>query len=219
MSEQPEAVETEQQAPEAKDTELPKDIQEKLAELERLKGHHGKLLEETKTAKQKAAELEEAQRKSEEEALKKSGEFQKLYESESEKASRLQQELEEERASWREKTRSQQQKEIKSESIKAVHEIAVDEASLELLAEKVDKHAVYTDSGIEYEIGGVKVDRTKIIEMLSEKYPRLVKGSGAAGGGAAGGRNPSGVVDQNQAAQAAKNKGDLTGYLTAQLKS
>ena len=213
MSDQPESPETPVETP-----ELPADIQEKLAELDRLKAHHGKLLEETKTAKQKAQELEEAQRVADEERLKKDGEFQKLYESESEKAARLKQELEEERASWREKTRAQQQKEIKSEAIKAVHEVAVDEPSLEILAEKLEKHAVYTDNGIEYEIGGVKVDRAKVVETLSQKYPRLVKGSGAAGGGATGAGRPSGASDGNQAAQDAKKKGDLNGYLTAQLK-
>ena len=99
-----------------------------------------------------------------------------------------------------------------------MHEVAVDEPSLEILAEKLEKHAVYTDNGIEYEIGGVKVDRAKVVETLSQKYPRLVKGSGAAGGGATGAGRPSGASDGNQAAQDAKKKGDLNGYLTAQLK-
>ena len=36
------------------------DVAALLAENERLKGHHSKLLEETKTAKQKAAELDAA---------------------------------------------------------------------------------------------------------------------------------------------------------------
>lgn len=212
----PETKET-KEAEQAQKVELPKEIQEQLAELERLKSHHTKLLDETKTAKQKAAELEAAQEKAEQDRLLKEGEFQKLYESESEKASRLMQELEEERSAWREKTRTQQQKEIKSEAIKAVHEIAVDESSLEILAEKVEKYAVYTDDGIQYEIGGVKVDRAKVVETLAQKYPRLIKGSGAAGGGATGAGRPSGASDTNQAAQAAKQKGDLKGFLAAQL--
>lgn len=219
MSDQETVTETTEtaSAPETTAPELPPEIQEKLAELDRLKSHHTKLLDETKTAKQRAQELEAAQKKAEEEALKQSGEFQKLYESESEKAARLQQELEEERASYREKTRMQQQKEIKSESIQMMVNVAVDESSLEILSEKAEKYAVYTETGIEYEIGGVKVDKAKVIETLTKKYPRLVKGSGATGGGATGAGSPGGAGDTNSAAQAAKSKGDLTGFLTAQL--
>lgn len=219
MSDQETVTETTETASTTETTaiELPPEIQEKLAELDRLKSHHTKLLDETKTAKQRAQELEAAQKKAEEEALKQSGEFQKLYESESEKAARLQQELEEERASYREKTRMQQQKEIKSESIQMMVNVAVDESSLEILSEKAEKYAVYTETGIEYEIGGVKVDKAKVIETLTKKYPRLVKGSGATGGGATGAGSPSGAGDTNSAAQAAKSKGDLTGFLTAQL--
>ena len=187
--------------------ELPDDIKAKLDELERLKSHHSKLLDETKRAKQMAQELEEAQRKAEEDRLKKEGEFQKLYESEAEKAARIQRELEEERENWRKERQERQKRDIQSESIKLMHEVAVDEPSLEILAEKAEKFAVYTENGIEYEIGGVKVDKAKVVETLATKYPRLVKGSGATGGGATGGArggaSKTGKIDGDKSERAA----------------
>lgn len=187
--------------------ELPEDIRAKLEELDRLKAHHNKLLDETKTAKQRAKELEEAQRQAEEEALKKSGEFQKLYESESEKAARLQRELEEERATFREREKQRQQKDIEAASMKLMLNSAVDDSSLELLAEKAQSYLVYTENGIEYEIGGVKVEAAKVIETLTNKYPRLVKGSAATGGGAtgskSGGAAKTGKVDGDKKDRAA----------------
>lgn len=193
----------------------PEDIQAMAEELERLRGHHGKLLEETKTAKQRAKELEEAQAAAEQDALKKSGEFQKLWESEAEKAARLQRELEETQANYREKEKARQQNELIADAQKAVLEIAVDEASLEILAEKAAKFAVYTENGVEYQIGGVTVPKAKVLETLSTKYPRLIKGSGSTGGGAIGGAR--GGASTTTAADAAKAKGDLTGFITASL--
>lgn len=186
--------------------ELPPEVKAKLEELERLKAHHGKLLDETKTAKQRAKELEEAREKAEKEALEKSGEFQKLWESESEKAARLQRELEEKESVWREKERERQQREIESRAIQDMKNIAVDDSSLELLSEKAQKFAVYTENGIEYQIGGVTVPKEKVIETLSEKYPRLVKGSGASGGGASGGSKGGSAATINRSKMTAEEK-------------
>ena len=205
---------------------LPDDVKAKLEELDRLKAHHEKLLGETKTAKQRAQELEAAnkeadakRRQAEEERLKKEGEFQKLYESESERAARIEKELETERAERRQEAKERQQREIENSASKMMLNVAVDDSSLEILAEKAQQYAVYTENGVEYEIGGVKVTKEKVIETLTNKYPRLVKGSGATGGGAAGTQRPSGVDGKNQAAEDAKKKGDLTGFITAQLKT
>ena len=133
------------------------------------------------------SQIEQERRQQEEESLKKSGEFKKLYESEAEKSARLQRELEEERETRRKERQAVQQEKINSETLKICSTVAVDDSSLELLAEKMRQFAIYTDEGIQYEIGGVKVTREKVIDMLSNKYPRLVKGSGASGGGATGG--------------------------------
>ena len=157
------------------------------AEVTGLKSKVEELLGESKSAKQKARELEELQRKQEEESLKKSGEWKQLYETEAEKAARIQRELDEERENRRKERQAAQQEKINSETVKIASTVAVDDSSLELLSEKMRQFAVYTDEGIQYEIGGVKVTQEKVIDMLSNKYPRLVKGSGASGGGATGG--------------------------------
>ena len=205
---------------------LPDDVKAKLEELDRIKAHHEKLLGETKAAKQRAQELEAAnkeadakRRQAEEERLKKEGEFQKLYESESERAARIEKELETERAERRQEAKERQQREIENSASKLMLNVAVDDSSLEILAEKAQQYAVFTENGVEYEIGGVKVTQEKVIETLTNKYPRLVKGSGATGGGAAGTQRPSGADAKNQASEDAKKKGDLTGFITAQLKT
>lgn len=189
------------------------------SEVAGLKENQAKLLDEAKAAKQRAAELEQAQKAAEEEALKKSGEFQKLYESETEKANRLSRELEEKEAMYREKEKVRQQKEIGAEAIKLASGVAVDETSLELLAEKAQQFAVFTEEGVQYEIGGVRVEPAKVVETLATKYPRLVKGSGATGGGAAGGKGGGASTDTNTKAAEAKAKGDVHGFLAAHLAS
>ena len=207
-------VEQEQQQ---QQPEFPADVLEKLAELDRLKAHQNKLLEETKTAKQRAKELEEAQALAEQEALKKSGEFQKLWESEAEKASRLQKEMDEKESAWREKERARQQRDIEAQAIHDMKDHAVDASSLELLSEKARQFAVHTENGIEYQVGGVTVPKEKVIETLSAKYPRLFKGSGATGGGATGSNGHPVGANSNTKAQEAKSKGDLNGFLSAHL--
>lgn len=195
---------------EPKGTELPKDVQEKLAELERIKAHHSKLLDETKTAKQRAQELEESQREAEQKRQQEKGEFKELWEREQ----REKQELSEKYKEFQSRVEKQ---EISAENAKLISQLTRDTNRAELLMEKAEQYARYTDDGVIYEMGGVKVDSDKIVEHLKDRYPFLVDGSGATGGGATGSGRPGGVVDSNTAAQAAKKKGDLTGFLTAQL--
>ncbi len=212
MSDAPE--QQEQQAPEF----TPEQFKALTEELERYKAKHSETEKHRKEAERRAKELEEAQAKAEQEALKKSGEFQKLWETEAEKAARIQNELDTERDNWRKERQAVQQKEIGAESVKIASSIAVDDSSLELLTEQVQKFAVYTENGIEYQVGGVSVPKEKVIEMLTEKYPRLVKGSGATGGGATGGNRGGGASEKtNAAAEEAKKRGDLAGYVTAML--
>lgn len=190
--------------------ELPKEVQEQLAELERLKSHHTKLLDETKTAKQKAAELEAAQQEAETKRQQEKGEFKELWEREQ----REKQELSEKFSEFQARIQKQ---EIIATNTKLVSELTRDTSRAELLAEKAQQFAKYTEDGVIYEMGGVKVDSDKIVNHLKEKYPFLVDGTGAVGGGATGAGRPSGASDTNQAAQAAKQKGDLKGFLAAQL--
>ena len=195
----------EQQAPEF----TPEQFKALTEELERYKAKHSETEKHRKEAELKAKELEGARAAAEQEALKKSGEFQKLWETEAEKAARIQRELEEERDSRRKERQAVQQKEISAESVKIASSIAVDDSSLELLTEQVQKFAVYTENGIEYQVGGVTVPRERIAEMLTEKYPRLVKGSGATGGGAAGSK---GAVPQKTQGNPGGSKEERLAY-------
>ncbi len=184
----------------------PEQVKAMADELERYKVKHGEAEKHRKEAERRAKELEEAQAKAEQEALKKSGEFQKLWETEAEKVARIQRELDEERENWRKERQAVQQKEISAEAVKIASSIAVDDSSLELLTEQVQKFAVYTENGIEYQVGGVSVPKEKVAEMLTEKYPRLVKGSGATGGGATGGFKGGGAAILNRSKMTAEEK-------------
>lgn len=183
----------------------PEQVAEIFAENERLKAHHSKLLDETKTAKQKAAELDEQKRIAEEQRMKENEQFKELYE-------KTNADLEAERQQRQEFEKSVQQREISSESFKAAASIAVDDGSAELLAEKIASYAKHKDGAVVYEIGGVEVTKDKVISTVSEKYPRLIKGSGATGGSATGSNGSSAA---NGKAQQAKANNDVTGFLQA----
>jgi uncharacterized NAD(P)/FAD-binding protein YdhS len=205
------ATQTTEAVAAAKAPDLPQDIQDKLAELDRLKSHHSKLLDETKTAKQRSQELEDASRQAEEKRQKENGEFQSLYETERERAERFDREI-------KDRDRKDSDRELKGAASKLVSELTRDTKRAELLSEKAEKFARHTENGVVYEMGGVQVEPAKVVEYLKENYPFLTDGSGASGGGASGSGRPSGAGDSNAAADAAKSKGDLTGFLTAQLK-
>jgi hypothetical protein len=196
------ATQTTEAVAAAKAPDLPQDIQDKLAELDRLKSHHSKLLDETKTAKQRSQELEDASRQAEEKRQK---------ENERERAERFDREI-------KDRDRKDSDRELKGAASKLVSELTRDTKRAELLSEKAEKFARHTENGVVYEMGGVQVEPAKVVEYLKENYPFLTDGSGASGGGASGSGRPSGAGDSNAAADAAKSKGDLTGFLTAQLK-
>lgn len=157
------------------------------AEVAGLKAKVDELLGEKKTVSQKAKELEEAQAKAEEERLKEKQEFKTLYE----KEQQTKQELQEQYELYRQRVERQ---ELALASSKLVSELTRDTARAELLAEKAQGLAKYTDDGVIYEIGGVSVDAKKVAEHLREKYPFLVDGSGASGGGATGNNGSGGAV-------------------------
>lgn len=206
MSEENQEPVTEQEAPAM---ELPKEIQEQLDELARLKAHHSKLLDETKSAKQKAQELEEARQRAEEEQQREKGQFKELWE-------KTQAELEAERKNANEFKTQIQRKELESEAYKMVSQLTKDTKRAELLKKEVLQFAKHGDNGVTFEVGGIVMDKDKLAVKLREDYPFLVDGTGATGGGATG-ANKGGALEQtNSAADTAKKKGDLAGFLNAQ---
>lgn len=137
------------------------------------------LLGEKKTVAQRAKELEEAQTAAEQERLKEKEEFKTLWEREQQAKKELQEKYET-------FSKQVQQKEVELASSSIAADLTRDTKRAELLKEQIGKYARYTDEGVKFEMGGVEVDRSKVIEHLTESYGFLIDGSQATGGGATG---------------------------------
>ena len=152
-----------------------------------LKAKVDELLGESKSAKQKARELEEAQAAIEEARAKEKGEFKELYEREQ----KAKAELAEKYDSFAKRI---QQKEVEAAALSLASELTRDTKRAELLRKEISQFARYTDDGVKFEMGGVEVDRAKVLAHITDNYPFLVDGSGATGGGATGGNKSGGAV-------------------------
>ena len=178
------------------------------AELAALKGHHEKLLGETKAAKAKAKEEAEAARVAAEEAARKSGDVSALDKSWQEKYGKLESE-----ASAKVAAANAQLQSVLVDSVaqKAAMDIAVDAECAELLADKlrgslglaeVDGKMQTVVFDADGKRSALTVDELK--KQLVAKYPRLVKGNPASGaggmpqpaGGAGGSTNSGSMVDR-----------------------
>jgi len=155
-----------------------------------LKSKVEELLSEKKSASQRAKELEEEQKRQEEDRMAEKQQFKELYEREQKSKQELQEQYEE----FQNRIRQQ---EIGNEALKLSSELTRDSARGELLQEKAMQYAKYSEYGVTFELGGVPVDKDKILSHLREKYPFLVDGSGATGGGAAGSNNGGAVVTKS----------------------
>lgn len=138
------------------------------------------LLGETKSAKEKARELEQAKEQAELDRQKEKGEFKSLYENETKAKLELQEKHEG-------LLKSIQQKDISLATNSIAAELTKDTSRAKLLAKEVSQYARHTDDGVVFEMGGVQVERDKIVSHISESYPFLIDGSGANGGHARGG--------------------------------
>ena len=152
-----------------------------------LKAKVDELLGESKSAKQKARELEEAQAAIEEARAKEKGEFKELYEREQ----KAKAELAEKYDSFAKRI---QQKEVEGAAQALAAELTRDTKRAELLRKEISQFARYTDDGVKFEMGGVEVDRAKVLAHITDNYPFLVDGSGATGGGATGANKSGGAV-------------------------
>ncbi len=170
-----------------------------------LKNKVDELLGEKKSANQKAKELEEQQKQQEEERLKEKEQFRELYEREQESKRELQERFEEFNSRIQKQT-------INAEATKLASELTRDTARGELLQEKAAQYAKYSDDGVTFELGGVPVEKEKILTHLREKYPFLVDGSGATGGGAAGQQNGGAV-------STTKSFSEMTGAELSELRA
>ena len=178
------------------------------AELAALKGHHEKLLGETKAAKAKAKEEAEAARVAAEEAARKSGDVSALDKSWQEKYGKLESEAAAKVAAVNAQLQSVL---VDNVAQKAAMDIAVDAECAELLADKlrgslglaeVDGKMQTVVFDADGKRSALTVDELK--KQLIAKYPRLVKGNPASGaggmpqpaGGAGGSTNSGSMVDR-----------------------
>ncbi|MGL4354078.1 MAG: hypothetical protein ACRCVV_14560 [Shewanella sp.] len=188
--------------------EQPVDVAALQAELESLRGHHDKLLGETKAAKAKAKEEAEAARIASEEAARKSGDVSALDKSWQEKYAKAE-------ADYGAKlTAAEKQLQtvlVDNVAQKAAMDIAVDAECAELLADKlrgslglaeVDGKMQTVVMDADGKRSALTVEELK--KQLVAKYPRLVKGNPAGGaggvpqpaGGAGGSNNGGSMVDR-----------------------
>jgi DNA repair exonuclease SbcCD ATPase subunit len=155
-----------------------------------LKSKVEELLGEKKTVAQKAKELEEEQQRAQEERMKEKQQFKELYE----KEQQAKQELAEKFETFQQRI---QRQEMQSASQRIASELTRDSARAELLTEKAMQYANYNEDQVTFELGGVPVEASKLVEHLKEKYPFLADGSGATGGGASGSQNGGAVTNKS----------------------
>lgn len=152
-----------------------------------LKSKLDELLGETKTAKQKAKELEEAQAAAEEARAKEKGEFKELYEREQKAKAEIAERYEQ-------YAKRIQAKDIELSANSIALELTRDTKRAELLKKEISQFARYSDDGVKFEMGGVEVDRAKVVAHIAESYPFLVDGNQSSGGRAPGSKSGGGAA-------------------------
>ena len=145
-----------------------------------LKAKNAELLGETKAEREKRQAIEKERAEAEEERQRQNGEHQKLYETELQKRQRLEQEMQEYRATIA-------KRDVEAATGKIGSELTRDTAKAALLAKEAAAYAKHGDDGVAFEIGGVVVDRAAVLDHLKSSYPFLVDGNQSNGGGASGG--------------------------------
>lgn len=165
------------------------DVEALIAENERLKGHHSKLLEETKSAKQKAAELEKAQQDAEIARQHEQGEYKTL-------AERYKAEAEAERKEKLEDRAKNAAKDIDLAAMRIANDQAADPEAAELLFTFVRAQLDYVDGKVTGK-DGMPVDDAIKAMMATGKYEKLRKGNQSSGGGAPGGKSSGGAAVGN----------------------
>lgn len=179
--------------------DLPKEAQEAIKERDRLKAHHETLLNETKQERERRQELERQHQEAEQKRAEENGEYQKLYQ-------KTHEQLEQERENIRKFQEQISQRDIANDSLRLASQVGVDDGSVELLSEKIQQFASWKDGEVKYAIDGVEATREQVTDYVSQKFPRLVKGSGSTGGGATGsqgGAQTTGKVDGDKSERAA----------------
>ena len=144
--------------------------------------------EDRAAAKSKLKELEDAKAKADQQSLEEKQEFEKLWKSEQERSATTAKELDDLRTSIAQKDRN-------SEAYKIVSTLATETARAEILQQQALGFIHHTPDGIKINgPDGEAWDAAKLTAHLKEKYPFLVDGSKATGGGATGGGSSGGAA-------------------------
>lgn len=174
----------------------------------------------------KTAEIEAARAKALEEARSK-GDVKAIEERYQQQMADLEKRVREDERNNVTKELSQKQAETRAAGIAetiAAANGATEKASKALKKLLSDRVKVDPETGKEYFLddngSALSVDRAGFEKLLVDEYPDLVKANVATtGSGGANGNNGGGApVGANTAAEAAKKKGDLRGYLNAAFK-
>lgn len=163
-----------------------KKLAEAQAEIERLKGHHKTLLDETKTAKQRAAELEKARLDEETNRQHENGEYKTL-------AEKYKAEAEAERKANLELKGSVANKELDAAAMLAANSEANTPANAKILARFIRDNLEYVEGAVVGKDGVSVEDAIKSL-LDSGDYDALRKGIQSSGGGASGGKNGGGAA-------------------------
>jgi flagellar biosynthesis GTPase FlhF len=143
--------------------------------------------EERAAAKQKLSEYEKQQAEAETKRMAERQEFEKLWKAEQEKGTKTLAELDE----LKRKIADKERREVSGEVVTA---LTRDTARAELLTDRALQFIHHTPEGVKINgPDGEAWDAKRLGEYLSSKYPFLVDGSQANGGGAAGGKGGGAV--------------------------
>lgn len=155
--------------------------------------------EERAEAKRRLQEYETEAEKRDRERLEQQQEFEKLYKTESEQKAKVAQELEQLKREIAEKER-------REVAMSVTGELTRDTARAEILREKALQFMHHTPEGVKINgPDGDAWDNAKLTEHLTERYPFLVDGSQASGGGASGSKS-SGAAPMKRGEMTAAQK-------------
>lgn len=166
-----------------------------------LKAKNTELLGETKAEREKRQALETAAQEAEAKRAQEAGEFKTLYE-------KSQADLVKEReqnASFRGQIKD---RDTKAAATALASELTRDTARAGLLTKEAAAFVELGDDGAPvFKVGGIVVDRAKVMDHLKTSYPFLVDGQQSNGGGAPGGGG--GAVTKKPEELTAQERGEL----------
>ncbi len=195
-------------------SELEKQFADMKAELDAMREHQAKLLDETKKAKEEKRVAAEEAEKERLAKAEKEGDFKELLADSEKKRQALEEQLNQTKTATENARHS-------AEAMKIASGLTSDTSRAGILAEKIQARTKLSDDGLKVlnEQGELTVSPVDdLVVSLKTDFPFLVDGSQASGGNAGGNNQKTEHKGMNEAAEAAKKKGDTVGMIDAILK-